>query len=90
MNEIAETKCTCGMVLWDRNTARETHPGDFAVCIYCGQVLRLNDQLAGEPVKLSHVPAHLQRELRDMQQVARVVGPELRARHKHRRPPPRA
>lgn len=88
--EIAETRCLCGMLLWDRNAAQEVLPGSYVVCIYCGQVLRLNDQLAGEPITLSSLPAHLQRELGDMQRVARVIGPELRKRHQHRRPPPRA
>lgn len=77
------------MLLWDRSAAQEVLPGSYGVCIYCGQVLQLNAQYAGEPVELSSVPEDLRRELGDMQRVAHIIGPELRRRHQHRRPPPR-
>lgn len=54
-NEIRKTPCMCGMVLWDRHTEYETAPGHYLVCIYCGQILQLNDDLRGEPIELSAV-----------------------------------
>lgn len=89
--EVRETRCTCGMLLWDRNTPAVVEPGDYFVCIYCGQVMRLNGLLHGVAIGLDDVPNVATRnELREMQEAAKAVGPVLRERHAHRRPPPRA
>lgn len=90
-HEIAETRCKCGMLIWDRNTPYPVHPGDYIVCIYCGQLMELDALLRGVPIALEEVSHDGTRNfLRAMQDAARKVGPALRERHKHRRPNPRA
>jgi len=89
--EIQETRCTCGMLLWDRNTPCPVEENDYFVCIYCGQVMQLDATLRGKPIDLHDVPhAATRNELREMQEAAAEVGPVLRERHKHRRPNPLA
>lgn len=79
------------MLLWDRNTPAPVEPGDYFVCIYCGQVMQLDGALYGVPITLEDVPHEATRnELREMRDAAQEVGPVLRERHQHRRPNPRA
>jgi hypothetical protein len=58
-HEIQPTVCTCGVKLWDRHTPMPTAPGQFIVCIYCGQVLLLNQELRGIPIEIDNVPEEL-------------------------------
>lgn len=78
------------MTLWDDNPngdAANAKPGAYTVCIYCGQVLMLNAECRGVPVELSSAPRDLQDLLLVMRFTALAIGPALREKHKHRKPP---
>lgn len=84
-HEIRPSQCTCGVLLWDKHTRQVVKPGHFIVCIYCGQILLLNEELRGLPIDISNVPEELQPQLMAMQSTARIVGPMYRRQLELRR-----
>lgn len=84
-NEIRPSRCTCGIKLWDKHPAQEVRPGHYIVCIYCGQIMLLNQEMRGMPIALSSVPEEMRSHLRAMQRTARIVGPLYRHDLEHRR-----
>lgn len=92
MNQVLPGECSCGMVIWDPKPPYPVYSGMFIVCIYCGQVLRLNDGLRPEVSSIDHpdLAAHprLRTELLMMTAYAESTGQALRRKHKDRKPPP--
>ena len=56
MTQVLPAECKCGMTIWDAKPPYPVHAGMFIVCIYCGQVLRLNAGLRPEIANVEDVP----------------------------------
>lgn len=79
---IERSKCICGETLWDKHPEYQPVPGDFIMCIYCGAMLQLREDMTAVPLTVLDevmLSPDVRAELVSMRRLIAIISPHARA-----------
>ncbi len=85
---IKRITCTCGFDLWDEHPPSDgPPPGANIICVYCGEVYRLDDDLRPQrlDLKTAPMPVEERAELYAQQVIARMNASRYREEYRKSR-----